>query len=410
MKIIVLGTRGFPNIQGGIEKHCEQLYPLLVKKGCQIVVLARKPYVGGNTTDYKGVNIVPLSCPKHKYFEAFFHTLYGIYMTKRMGCDIVHIHAVGPSIFTLLARLLGLKVVVTHHGPDYLRKKWGTFARLVLRLGECLGVTFANRVIVISKTIADDIKRKYKREVAIIPNGVILPTPATTEDALRKCRLEKGKYVLTVGRFVPEKGFCDLIDGFVKSQIADHPPAESTVPKAEGLETHRSQTQPWKLAIVGSADYEDSYSLRIRDKSKGNRNIVLTGFLSGRPLQEMYSHAGLFVLPSYYEGLPIVLLEAMSYGLSCIASNIPANRSVEVLTEDRFFKPGDTQGLGSKIREFIQNPFPEEERRKQVRMITEKYNWDKIADQTLEVYIKVSGGEDLRKRSEPGFHSASHKS
>jgi glycosyltransferase involved in cell wall biosynthesis len=140
--------------------------------------------------------------------------------------------------------------------------------------------------------------------------------------------------------------------------------------------------------IVGKADHEDKYSRSLKEKATKNKNIILTGFLTGKPLQELYSHAGLFVLPSYYEGLPIVLLEAMSYGLSCIASDIPANRNAG-LDDDRFFKPGDINDLASKIKEFINKPFEEEERQRQIYMITEQYDWGKIAEETLKVYQAV---------------------
>ena len=144
----------------------------------------------------------------------------------------------------------------------------------------------------------------------------------------------------------------------------------------------------WKLVIVGKADHEDKYSRSLKKKAENNKNIILTGFLTGKPLRELYSHAGLFVLPSYYEGLPIVLLEAMSYGLSCIASDIPANRNVG-LDDDRFFKPGDVNAIAAKIEEFINKPFKEEERERQIYMITEQYNWGKIAEDTLKVYKSV---------------------
>ena len=144
----------------------------------------------------------------------------------------------------------------------------------------------------------------------------------------------------------------------------------------------------WKLVIVGKADHEDRYSRGLKEKADKNKNIILTGFLTGKPLQELYSHAGLFVLPSYYEGLPIVLLEAMSYGLSSIASDIPANRNVG-LNDDRFFKPGDVNEIAAKIEEFINKPFKEEERKRQIYMITEQYNWGRIAEDTLKVYKAV---------------------
>ena len=369
MKIAVLGTRGFPGVQGGVEKHCENLYPRLSKKGCEIVVLARKTYIGSNVIDYKGVRVVPLSCPKHKFLEAFLHTFYGVFVAKKIGFDILHIHAIGPSLFVPFARILGLKVVMTNHGPDYKRKKWGRFAKLVLRLGEFLGLTFANKVIAISKNIADEIKMKYHREVAVIPNGVIIAKILKSDNALRKYTLDIEKYILSVGRFVPEKGFHDLLDAFNEIRL-----------------------DGWKLVIVGRADHEDRYSLNLKEKASKNRNIVLTGFLTGEPLQELYSHAGLFVLPSYYEGLPIVLLEAMSYGLLCLASDIPANREVVGLSEERFFKAGDVQALAGKIGEFIDRPLTEEERKRQMDMVAEWYNWERIAERTLEVYRRVEKG------------------
>lgn len=366
MKIAVLGTRGFPCVQGGIESHCEQLYTRLTEKGCEVIIFTRKPYVDLTLHNYKGVKLFPLSCPRSKFLETFFHTLYGVFSAKKISPDILHIHAIGPSLFIPLARLFGLKVVMTNHGPDYERKKWGRLAKIVLRLGENLGSRWANKIICISETIAENVRRRYKREAAVIPNGVIIPKILQSEDTLKKYSLEKGKYILSVGRFVPEKGFHDLIDAFNELRLIG-----------------------WKLVIVGRADHEDRYSQDLKEKAGKNSNIILTGFLTGRPLQELYSHAGLFVIPSYYEGLPIVLLEAMSYGLSCIASDIPANRNVEI-SEESFFKAGDIGSLTSKIREFIDRPLTKEERGKMIGIIAEKYNWTKIADETLKVYKQVA--------------------
>lgn len=373
LKICVLGTRGFPNIQGGIEKHCEHLYTHLAEKGCHVIVLARKPYVGEDIIFYNGVKIVPLPCPKSKFLEAFLHTLCGIYEVKKIGCDILHVHGIGPSLLIPLARLLGLKVIMTNHGPDYQRKKWGRLAKLVLRLGEYLGSWWANAIICISQSIADNIKRKFHKEATVIPNGVIMPEILQSTKTLRKYNLNKKKCILSVGRFVPEKGFHDLIDAFNQ------------------LQTLNSvfQTGIWKLVIVGEADHPDKYSLELKQKAKISKNIMLTGFMTGKPLKELYSHAGLFVLPSYYEGLPIVLLEAMSYGLSCIASDIPGNRNV-LLPEDRYFKVGDIEGLSEKIKEFVDKQLTAEEKRKQLDLISQRYNWKRIADMTLGVYQRVA--------------------
>ena len=362
MKIAVTGTRGFPGVQGGIESHCEHLYPHLVKLGCDITVFARKSYVTSGITEYKGVHLIALDCPKNKFLEAIVHTFKSILKARKLHPDILHIHAVGPSLFAPFARVLGMKVVVTSHGPDYVRKKWPLPAKMFLKFCERMGMAFANEVITIAENIADDIKRKYGRDSIIIPNGVNIPHPAETDEYIKKYGLHKQRYILAVGRFVPEKGFDDLIDAF-----------------------NQGNFEQWKLVIAGDADHEDRYSRNLKVKAGQNSNIVLTGFLKGQPLHELYSHAGLFVLPSYYEGLPIVLLEAMSYGLSCIASDIPANRNVE-LDSERFYRAGDVKLLAVKMKEFIYKPWKEKERNNQLQLISETYNWERIAEKTLNVY------------------------
>jgi glycosyltransferase involved in cell wall biosynthesis len=368
MKIAVIGSRGFPGVQGGVENHCEKLYTQLVKLGCIITVFVRKKYVDSDLRTHKGVSLIPVSSPGNKYLEAFMHTLMSLPLAFRLKPDILHIHAIGPSWFSVFARILGMKVVVTNHGPDYLRKKWPLPARAFLRFCEMTGAKSAHAVIAIADNIADDLKLKYGIDVNVIPNGVEIPGRAETDNMLKKLGLLRRRYLLAVGRLVPEKGFDYLINAFNSLQDA--------------------RLEDWKLVIAGRADHEDKYSRDLKMLAGRNRNIILTGFLTGIPLHELYSHAGLFVLPSYYEGLPIALLEAMSYGLSCIASDIPANRNIE-LAETRFFKTGDVQGLASKIKEFINTLWKREDEEKQIKLIAEKYSWIKIADETLKVYRNV---------------------
>jgi glycosyltransferase involved in cell wall biosynthesis len=376
MRIVVLGTRGIPDVPGGIEKHCEYLYPRLVEMGCDVTVLGRTPYTGSREYEYRGVHVVPLRCPRSRSLEAFTHTFIGVLTAKRIGCDILHIHGVGPSLCVPLARLLGLKVVMTHHGPDYERKKWGPFAKWVIKTGETWGSRSATEIICISDSIANDIRKRFNRDVTVIPNGGTISEISQTQDALREYGLERGKYVLAVGRFVPEKGFHDLVDAFAG---ADTGAADDT-----------SSGGKWKLALVGASDHPDKYSRELNERARMSEDMILTGFLTGKPLHELYSHAGLFVLPSYYEGLPIVLLEAMSYGLSCVATDIPANRHVP-LDDERFFDAGDIGALSEKITEFIRRPHTDEDRQAEISMIAERYSWDEIARRTLEVYRRILG-------------------
>ena len=367
LKICVLGTRGFPNVQGGIETHCENLYPRLVNLGCEVTVFTRKGYVDPKISEFQGVRLVGLNCLRDKFLETFLHTLQGVFAARSTGCDVLHLHAVGPGFFAPLARMMGLKVVMTNHGPDYERKKWGWGAKSFLRIGEQVGTLTAHAVIAISQTIADHLRKEYKKNVSVIPNGVHLPAPIDTDDVLRKFNLNKGRYVLTIGRFVPEKGFQDLIDAF------------------HSLEEKGN----WKLVIVGDADHQDAYSRQLKDMAKRYPNIVLTGFQKGKDLAELFSHAGLFVLPSYHEGLPIVLLEAMSYGLSCLVSDIPANREVS-LSEDRHFRVGDVMDLSKKLKHFMDHgALLADEKEKQLAKIKSRYNWDEIAENTLKVFLSV---------------------
>ena len=369
MKIAVLGTRGFPGVQGGVEAHCEKLYPRLADIKCRITVFTRSPYVDTSLKLYKGVDLVAINCPRSRSFEAIIHTFKGVLAARRIRPDILHFHAVGPSLLVPLARILGMRVVMTNHGPDYKREKWGFFARMALRCGEALGSLLSNEIICISRTIADEIKQRYKRSSFVIPNGVEMPDIVKAGEALRKYSLEKGKYILLVGRFVPEKGFHDVIKAFNIAGFKDR-----------------------KLVIAGGADHESEYSRGLKKNAEKNDNIILTGFLTGRPLQELYSHAGLFVLPSYYEGLPIALLEAMSYGLQCVASDIPANRAVG-LPDENYYAAGDIEQLSGKIAEFSQRPLSDSQKSSQINDLQDKYNWDKIAKETLKVYEKAVSGK-----------------
>ncbi|MCM8813528.1 MAG: glycosyltransferase family 4 protein [Candidatus Omnitrophica bacterium] len=365
VKVAVVGTRGFPDVPGGVEAHCENLYPRLARQGCAITVFTRRPYVPPKRFVYKNVALQPVFCPKQKFLEALVHTLCAVVLAGKLRPDIIHFHALGPSLFVPLARVLGMKVVMTTHGPEYKRKKWNGAAKAVLRLGEWAGVRFADAVIAISEPIAADIRNRRK-EITVIPNGVAVPALAASEEILKKYGIQKNKYILAVGRFVPEKGFHDLIAAFAAHDFSD-----------------------WKLVIAGDADHEDRYSSELKKQARRHPQVVLPGYLTGQPLSELYSHAGLFVLPSYYEGLPIALLEAMSYQRSCIVSDIPAHKNV-VTEAERFFAPGDVAALAEKIAVFARRPLSEAEKLRQLEVL-KRFDWDTIAENTLAVYKKVLG-------------------
>lgn len=362
MRVFVLGLRGFPEVEGGVEKHAEHLYPLLARSDCEIEVIVRRQYQPAGLETWRGVRFHGLWSPRTGGVEAFVHSFLGVLYAALKRPDILHIHAIGPAIMTPIARLFGLRVVVTHHGPDYDREKWGRGARILLRLGERWGMRFSTRNIVISRVIHDLVLEKHRRQAAIIPNGVDLPDIPGEKDVLDGFSLEAGRYVVIVSRMVPEKRHIDLVRAFLEADMTG-----------------------WKLAIVGAMDPASKYCKDVMAAAENSSDVVFTGFQSGHALSQLYAHAGVFVLPSSHEGLPIALLEALSYGIPVLASDIPANLEVG-LPDEQYFRLGDIHGLAGKLvsvgNGVIGFDSPENVR----ATIRQRYNWQDIAEKTYAVY------------------------
>lgn len=372
---MVLGLRAFPHIQGGVETHAAELYPRLARLGCRIEVLVRSPYwPKGKPAPWSEIRFRRLWSPRSRGIEAFAHSFLGVLYAAVRRPDLLHIHAIGPALFTPLARLAGLRTVITHHGPDYDREKWGSTGRMLLRLGERLGVVYANECIAVSRVIQNLLLRKYGRQSQYIPNGVMLRPIRSTHDILDRFGLEPGRYVLHVSRFVPEKRHIDLIKAFSQASL-----------------------NGWKLVLVGGLDPGDDYARQIQQEASRNANVLLTGFQGGGDLEELYSNAGLFVLPSSHEGHPIALLEALSYGLPVIASDIAAN--VEIgLAEAHYFPLGDIDVLSQRLTRFVSMPLSSTEKERTRSWVASKYDWDAIARETLITYKTAVGDVKHRQK------------
>jgi len=356
-KIAVTGTRGIPNILGGVETHCEELFPRIAQQDYDVTIIRRTDYIADHLNEFKGVQLVDVDTPQQKSFEAIIHTFRAILVVRfKLHADLIHIHAIGPAILTPFARILGLKVIFTHHGADYEREKWGTVAKWILRFGERMGVKYANEVIVISEVINNHIIEMYGRTDAhLILNGVNTPIKSTKVSYLDSLGIENQNYVFAMGRFVPEKGFDLLIKAFSSLKLKNI-----------------------RLVIAGDTDHEDDYSTSLKELAKENQ-IILTGFIKGEKLNELLTNARLFVLPSYHEGLPIALLEAMSYNLDVLASDIPANMAVN-LSSNCYFENKNVQDLTSKLKEKLSHAVLKRE------YDLTQYNWDIIAEETAIVY------------------------
>lgn len=373
MKIVVTGTRGIPNVMGGVETHCEELFPRIAEKGEDVTVIRRSNYVSDGLTEWRGVKLVTLPSPKKKSLEAIIHTFRAINEAKKLGADVLHIHAIGPALLVPYAKLLGMKVVFTHHGPDYDRDKWGFAAKTILKLGERMGCRFADEVIVISDVIKSLIARKYGRteHVHLIYNGVPSPEICDYPEYFGELGIEKGKYILGMCRFVPEKNLHHLVEAMVKVKSE-----ELRVKNCKIDEVNPNADV--KLVLAGDTDFEDEYSRGLKEMARKN-GVVLTGFVKGRKLHSLLSNAKAYCLPSSHEGLPIALLEAMSYRLPVVMSDIPANLEVG-LPKENYFPCGDVDALAKKLQDIINKPM------QRIDYDMGKYDWNKIAEQVNDIY------------------------
>jgi glycosyltransferase involved in cell wall biosynthesis len=371
LRIMVLGLRGVVDVQGGIETHARRLYPLLARLGCDVEIVQRSAYFPRERRrrEWRGVKLTYLWSSRLRIVEPAVHTLLGVLYAAIRRPDVLHLHAVGPALLAPLARLLGLRVVVTHHAADYEREKWGPLAKALLRAGERFGVGFANRPIVVSPILKQVVESRYGVGATLIPNGAPLAMPRRTRHTLRRFDLLPRRYVLCVARLDPVKRQHDLIAAFRAARLPG-----------------------WKLVLVGEVT-TDRYSRRLVDEAARDPVIVLTGYQSGAALHELYSHAGLFVLPSALEGHPIALLEAAVFELPVLATAIPENLALP-LPRSSYFPVGDTQALAAKLEEMTGAATARSapERRAVHLAVRAEYSWRKAAELTSSVYRYVARG------------------
>ena len=374
LKICVIGLRGIPGIMGGVEAHCEQLFPRLkaLRPEYDISIVGRRPYVTTGPFDFNGVRVVPLPAMRSKYFEAISNTTVAVlYARFVLGAGLLHIHNIGPALLGPLARLLGMKLVVTYHSKNFEHAKWNRIAKAVLRLGEWCTVKAAHRVIVISRSVTEDLKRRYPRsseKFTFIPNGAT-EFPAAANDnydrfLLDNFGLAKGRYALAVGRLVPEKSFHSLIDAY------------------------KAADPDFKLVIAGKADHEDEYS-RALLREAGDK-ICFTGFQGQRELGALYRNASLFVLPSTHEGLPIAALEAASLDVPVLLSDIQPNLDIE-LPSHCYFPVGDVETLRRKLLQ------PHDTYRVDRQSIARRFDWSVVARQTDDLYAEIASVRSATK-------------
>ena len=355
MKIAMFGHKRIPSREGGVEIVVEELAKREAALGNDVIVYNRKGHhvsgskfdVDNNSSHLKNVKIKTVFTFQNSKLNAIVYSLLSAIRVSFSRCDVVHIHAEGPASMSFLPKLFGKRVVVTIHGLDWQRAKWGGFATRFLKYGERNAAKYADEIIVLSKNVQNYFKEKYGRDTVFIPNG-----------------LKKNDYILFLGRIVPEKQVKLLIEAY------------------KNLETDK------KLVIAGGASHTSDYFNEVKECANGRDDIIFTDFVQGEVLEELYSNAYIYVLPSDLEGMPLSLLEAMSYSNCCLTSDIA--ECTEVCEENAvYFKKSDKEDLENKLRFLLENEnIVEEYKEKAQDYICRKYNWDDITEKTLSLYKK----------------------
>lgn len=358
MRIAMIGQKGVPATFGGIERHVDEISRRLVRRGHDVSVFCRLYYTPSDAS-LDGVRLLRRPSIHTKHLDTATHVAVATLESMLRRYDIVHFHALGPSAFAWLPRLSGSRTVVTVHGLDWQREKWGKIASWVLRQCEGPAAKFPNRTIVVSRTLRDYFREHHHCDAAFIPNGTVMPTPRPAKKILQ-LGLQPGKYVLFVGRLVPEKGVHFLCEAFAK------------IPT------------DLKLALVGGLSFSQEYVQLLRGYESDR--IKLLDYVFGEGLEELWSNAYMVVQPSTVEGLSIALLEALSYGRCVLISDIPENLEV---AEDVAvsFRSKDVGDLREKLEALIHDPARVKSFEKRARQhIQLNYSWDKVVENTETLY------------------------
>lgn len=366
MKIAYIGQRGVPPTFGGVERYVDEIVRRLPADEVETFTYCRKHYIGDTKVDYTQQLIVP--SPEGKGVEAFGHSFFSSVDALRYPFDVVHFQALGPSLFSFIPRMRGAKIVVTVHGLDWDRAKWGKAARAVLKAGDWMAGHTSAAIISVSKKLKRYYENKYKTEVFFIPIGFSEPKFMPVNEINRKFGLEQGKFIFFLNRLVPEKGAHYLIEAF------------------KGLKTDL------KLVIGGSSFQGDAYAESLKKAAQGDKRIIFTGYLTREDVHELYSNAYLFCLPSELEGMPAVVLEALSHKCPVLISDIEEH--VDVIKFEELYgflhKDKDVADLAKQLGYLIEHPeVVAPMRQKGFDFVTREYSWDKAVKMTYDVYKHV---------------------
>ena len=378
LRIAMIGHKRIPSREGGVEIVVEELAVRMAAMGHHVDAYNRYGHhVSGKKYEqeygwkgrkfYKGVRVYIVPTFRASSLNAIVYSFFATVRAMFGRYDVFHFHAEGPSVMVWLPRFFHKRIVVTVHGLDWQRAKWGNLASYVIKLGEKMAAKYADEVIVLSRNVQQYFADTYHRDVTYIPNAIDRPESRQAQMITEKYGLAKGEYLLSLGRIVPEKGVHYLIEAFAK------------------IKTDK------KLVIAGGNSHAVEYMDQIHRMVAQDERIIMTDFVQGQVLEELYSNAYAFVLPSDVEGMALTLLEAMSYGNCCLVSDICENTEV---VEDKalVFRKGDVQDLRRQLEYMLAHPEAVREYGKHsADYICGKYNWDEVVQETLKLYYGDSG-------------------
>lgn len=371
MKIAVIGAKGLPPKQGGIEHYCAEVYPRMVAQGHSVDLFARSSYTEASwleNYDFQGVRVISLPSVDFRGADALTTSALGAIAAAK-NYDIVHFHALGPSLFTWLPRIdSSTKVVVSCQGLDWQRAKWGSFSTRMIQMGEKAAVRFAHGLIVVSEALQTYFSETYGRDTVYIPNAGASygeSDPNFTYGA--DLGLQQGRYVVFLGRIVPEKRPDLLIDAFCSLK-----------------------PQGWKLVLAGGVSDTQAFTGKLLEKVADNPDVLFAGELRGPRLWEIVRGAGLFVLPSDLEGLPLAMLEAMQEGIPILASDILPHQQLINGGRGTLFEAGNVDSLISSLDWAINHPQQIASMAKNAQKnVRQNYSWEHITSETLKLYTSV---------------------
>jgi glycosyltransferase involved in cell wall biosynthesis len=375
MRILFIGQKGIPARFGGIEYHVDELSRGLAARGHDVRVYVRDWYTDKKIKSADGVRLIHLPTIRSKHLDASIHSLLSSFHASFSGADIIHYQAIGPAFFSWIPRLLGKKVVCTVHRQDWKSEKWRPVARTFLKIAERASIRFPQRTIVVSRTLQEYFKKKYGKETIHITHGRF-PTVRREPSLITVKYGLKGKdYILFLGRLVPEKRVDLVIRAYLK--------IKGTSPAVQNV----------LLIIAGGSSATDAYAQRLKDMSAQDPSIRFVGFVSGIEKEELLTNALVFVLPSCLEGFPIALLEAKSYGLCCLVSDIsPHREAVRDGYDGLLFRAEDFSDLADKLLLALENEESLADLKKQACEETRRgVTWAEASEQTERVYKEILG-------------------